>query len=246
MGHSGHPILPQDGDNPAGDTCPGRPCGFPGGEGLPPSDTKKGSFKPGKGAFGCSQSGDWESLPRESMPGEVGRLPSYSHGFQLYRTWKARGECVQKHPRNSRFDPLPLPRGPSRCFPYRRHSRDSGRGSGCSPGRGAFSMARDPLGERLGPGPPRPWGPGALRGETSDLSPREGCTYCCFCLDMLLVSKSGHQPQKATPPSFAAHFAREKVCRPSGGWRRGFSLFSFLLFFLNARNRHTRVCPSRE
>ena len=106
---------------------------------------------------------------------------------------------MQKHPRNSRFDPLPLPRGPSRCFPYRRHSRDSGRGSGCFPGRGAFSLARDPLGERLGPGPPRPWGPGALRGETSDLSPREGCTYCCFCLDMLLVSKSGHQPQKTTP-----------------------------------------------
>ena len=128
------------------------PVGFQAGKGFLPQTQRRGPSNRGKGEFGCSQGGDWEPLPRESMPGEVGRLPSYSRRFQLYRTWKARGELVQKHPRNSGFDPLPLPRGPSRCFPYRRHSRDSSRGSGCFPGWGAFSPARDPLGERLGPG----------------------------------------------------------------------------------------------
>ena len=151
---------------------------------------------------------------------------------------------MQKHPRNSRFDPLPLPRGPSRCFPYRRHSRDSGRGSGCFPGRGAFSLARDPLGERLGPGPPRPWGPGALRGETSDLSPREGCTYCCFCLDMLLVSKSGHQPQKTTP-LFRGTFCLGKGRRAFRGLTAGV-LFVFLsfVFFECKEPPHPRLSQS--
>lgn len=72
-----------------------------------------------------------------------------------------------------------------------------------------------------------------MRRETSDLSPGEGCaSCCCYCLDVLLGSKSGQQPQKAPPPlAFAAHFAWEKGLRGFGVDGGGSLCFLFLFCF---------------
>lgn len=146
----------------------GWPCRFPGGEGLPPSDTKKGAFEPGRGIWGNYELGLGDFAAIKSSRGRSRQLPSHRppppRGVLLHGAETLGGiwcKSAQEIPGST----SPSAQRRSSCFPGRRHSRDSGRGSGCFPGRSAAKPGRAPALPGPGPGPRlRTWfGPGLSR-----------------------------------------------------------------------------------
>lgn len=154
----GHPILPRDGDNPAGNACPG--------VALPVSKRgrasslrhKEGIFRARKRYLGGLRAGT-RRLSRLSLPGEEVRSFLFTPPpLDFYFTGLKRlGGCCAKAPKKFQVRPLPLPRGGPAASPDRRHSRDSGRGSGCFPRRSAAKSGRAPAFPGLDPGPGPGW-----------------------------------------------------------------------------------------
>lgn len=187
---------------------------------------KEGIFPAEEEAFGCFPTGNRE--PRQRLPREE-KWAASSHpcGLQLHGAEILEGILCESTQEIPGLTP-PSAQRRARCFPDRRHSRDSGRGSGCFPGRGAVpsSRAQDPAGQtvwtRAGRTlPPHPWGSGVFGAQNP------GPEHPRRLRSEALYPGSSH---KGAPSSLAAHFAWEKVRRLSGAWGRGFSLFSFLLF----------------